>query len=467
MGKTQVAADGRVMLNTEGMSEEERAQLQQLLMFITTGERLLSISSYDDAEKYLVMAVELISATMGKDHILGDRAYQLLAQLYSATSKLAAALAMHNRSYEIRAANMGSDHAIVAQSLISMAQILIDLHRYGEAEKLSFRALAIFEEKSAAPGSPEEVQRGVQMASAKFLVGKVYKAQANYEPALEILDQVVDQAVEHVGKGTLFAIHAICTRAAVLRAMGDWDAAIAAYDDLLVFLENAGMELSNPVRSAVANHRASALWDSGDVEMAAEVQAEIDAAAEIPPTTDSVFLRTLNSIYFYTLHSQEDLDKIAKGEELEKASLVQLIQAEDAGNAPVIVERSAHAVLKYQPCAPKCIEAMDAAGSESLYVVVSLDSPAGADNPKIVLETTISRSSLPDPIQVETDKFDVCPRGISSSVVRVYADAEKSQLIGQHHQLVYAPFDLQAVTKAESISYTDISSFVQYQQAAQ
>ncbi|KNC51758.1 uncharacterized protein AMSG_07831 [Thecamonas trahens ATCC 50062] len=458
----QVQPDGRIMLNTQGMSMAERQQLQQMLSLISTGEKLIQLRAFSDAEQCLVSSLEMIGAMLGPNHILADRPFQQLATLYSTTKEDEKALAMQQKSYEIRCHAMGEDSPAAVQVLISMANTLIDLRQYPMAEKFAFRALKVFE--AAAEDTAEaSAEKHIQIASAKFLIAKIHKATNNLEPAVELLTEVIAVGSEHIGKTTLFTIHGICTLASVYRLLGRFDDAELVYADILAALDAEGMPHSSPIYNAVANHHACMLVDMGQTDAGTAALAEVRAQAQIPPTSTSAYLHSVNAVYFYTLHTQADVDAIARGEEPKPINIGEAIMAEEDGSAPEIVSRTANLAFHLRPVKHACLATMDESGIDAFFLETSLEKPDGSGE-LVTITATVTRDAVDDLVKIgyAVDDGDVV-KGMYSSVTKIYASDAKDRLLGEHHQLVYAPFDLQAATRAQSVSYTDLSSFVRYE----
>ena len=105
-------------------------------------------SRYDEAEQLLRRALAIHETSLGPSHAVVANTLSSLAQLLQATNRYGEAEPLQRRALTIKGNYFGTQHLIVAVSLHGLARNLSETNRLSEAEPLIRRALAIQEQSN-------------------------------------------------------------------------------------------------------------------------------------------------------------------------------------------------------------------------------------------------------------------------------------------------------------------------------
>lgn len=155
-----------------------------------TGSYLRQRSQLVDAEKFLVLALDIRERTLGDMHPDLAASLSSLGALYNAQGRYSEAESLFRRALAIREQRLGPTHLDVAASLTSLAGIYRILGRYPQAEPLYLRALAIREQELG----PDHfhIASCLQNLGQLYYDQKMYtQAEPFYQKALTIWQQTL------------------------------------------------------------------------------------------------------------------------------------------------------------------------------------------------------------------------------------------------------------------------------------
>jgi tetratricopeptide (TPR) repeat protein len=138
---------------------------------------------YQDAEKYLIHAIQLYEKTMGAEHLDTAQALNNLALLYNRQGKYHQAEVLYQRTLKIRERALGADHSKVAQTLNNLALLYKDQGKYYQAEALYQRVLTI-DEHTVGLNHPDTAKAFNNLALVYYEQGKYQEAESLYQRAL-------------------------------------------------------------------------------------------------------------------------------------------------------------------------------------------------------------------------------------------------------------------------------------------
>ena len=139
--------------------------------YITAAQQAYQQADYAEAEKQLEGALKEAEA-FGPDDVRLATSLSNLALLHKAQGRYGEAEPLHQRALAIREKALGPEHPAVATSLNGLAALYHARGRYGEAEPLYRRALAI-NEKALGPEHPA-------VATSLNNLAELYRAQVKY-----------------------------------------------------------------------------------------------------------------------------------------------------------------------------------------------------------------------------------------------------------------------------------------------
>jgi tetratricopeptide (TPR) repeat protein len=154
------------------------------------------------------------------------------------------ALPLVRRSYELRRAAFGDDHADLAFPLTLMGQVLIALDRPAEAREPLTRALELME-PALGPTAHMVRDAHVALAEALLLDGRPQAALLQARTAEAALPDAIDP-------GHPSRLYLLRVTGTVRRQAGDLDGALARHEELLALI--------GPTASDTANDTAESLW---------------------------------------------------------------------------------------------------------------------------------------------------------------------------------------------------------------
>jgi tetratricopeptide (TPR) repeat protein len=125
-------------------------------------------------------------ASLGADHPAVARDLNNLAELLSATNRVAEAEPLIRRALAIDEASYGPNHTSVARNLDKLAELLRAMDRCTEAEPLIRRALAI-DETAYGPNHPDVARDLNNLAELLRATSRLAEAEPLSRRALEIL----------------------------------------------------------------------------------------------------------------------------------------------------------------------------------------------------------------------------------------------------------------------------------------
>lgn len=140
-----------------------------------------------------------VRAQFGTEHVNYAVALNNLAAVAYAESRYGEAESLYRRAVAIRERIQGASHPDVAKNLIILANVHVAQNRFADAEGLYARALAI-QERSLGPQHPEVAQTAIALGETYALEGKHAPAKALYQRALAIRERTVGPEHADVAK---------------------------------------------------------------------------------------------------------------------------------------------------------------------------------------------------------------------------------------------------------------------------
>jgi tetratricopeptide (TPR) repeat protein len=206
-----------------------------------------------------------------------------LALALRSANRLVDALKVMDRSLEVTASSVGTEHEEYAGSLNIKGNLLGAMKRYGEAMQAHEEALAIIRRIAVARPVPEVIGTLVEVLNDSASDLLRHEAEDDSRRALALLDE----AEARVERGEYGWTEIRFNRAEVLRLLGRLEEAEAILRDLVVFSEHAYGDPSLQLLAALAN-LAEVLGETGSSDYdAIFLRAhEVDDALQDEPDPD-------------------------------------------------------------------------------------------------------------------------------------------------------------------------------------
>ncbi len=167
-----------IVSQTPGKELETATTYNNLaLLYLKTGR-------FEKAERFYLKALEIFSQTPGKE-LETATTYNNLAGLYREMGRFKEAEKFYLKALEIREAKLGKDHPETATTYNNLAGLYGEMGRFEEAEKFYLKALKIREAKLG-KDHPETATTYNNLALLYLKMGKFEEAEKFYLKALEI-----------------------------------------------------------------------------------------------------------------------------------------------------------------------------------------------------------------------------------------------------------------------------------------
>lgn len=396
-GPAGEAALEDIQLDVSQLSPDQQESLQRCFMLQQHGRALVEQHQFAEALKMFTLAIELLKLGLGHEHIMVSEALYELAALEPALDQPAAAIAHHEEAHRIRIANLGSNHSLVAESHIKLAQLLA-------GQGLNERAHGEIAIAKAMFSTFDLSQTGTQINLASTdLIG------AEISADLGRVDEALKQArnAKHVFQtlmpDTVLAFHASTIIAMIMRDSNDYAGALHEYLEALQTVSATGNET---VSMKIKTDLYCTYSDMGDEPNMAKIEAELMAAPLISaPLSESKLLKS-------------------------RFASVEIIPA-DGEN-----KRRAHIVVILIP-RKSMWKSVNPEGK-----VVHIDLDMEETNSTRTLhkqKAAVSMENIndsPAKIFAQSPPITNIEFGTYRVVVRMYLDEERTQLIATHRQLV-------------------------------
>ena len=215
--------------------------------YMAAGEEAREHGNYPEAEKQFAAAVEDAQG-FGPDDPRVAASLSGLAYVYQDRSRYGEAEPLYKRALAIREKALGPEHPVVASSLFNLAGLYKAQGRYAEAEPLYKRALAIFE-KALGPEHPH-VAKGLRGLAI------LLDAQGNYAEAESLFKRALAIREKALGPDHPFVASSLNDLAGLYKAQGRYAEAEPLYERALAIWENVlGPEHPN-VATSLENYAA-------------------------------------------------------------------------------------------------------------------------------------------------------------------------------------------------------------------
>jgi tetratricopeptide (TPR) repeat protein len=201
-----------------------------------------------EAQKYEAA----IKAQFGINHANYAGALNNLARVYEPLGRYGEAEGLYKRALAIREEALGADHPDVAQALNNLANVYKDQGKYGEAEALHKRALTI-REKALGANHLDVAQSANNLAVVYYFQGKYGEAEGLYKRALAIREQALGADHPEVAQ-------ALNNLAIVHQSQGNYGEAEALHKRALAIREKALGATHPEVAQTLNNLAAPATW---------------------------------------------------------------------------------------------------------------------------------------------------------------------------------------------------------------
>ena len=193
MGRTYLAA-------FEAWSREQNRESQRIAIAANELGRFLSSAALRaEAEPLLRRALEVLEASVGREHPSITGPLVNLAMSLKATKRFAEAEPLLVRALQIDERSNGSDHPSVAADLVCLAALLQDANRLAEAEPLLRRALKI-SETSFGSEHPDVADKLKNLSHLLWATNRLADAETLMRRTLKLDEQNLEPDHPEVGR---------------------------------------------------------------------------------------------------------------------------------------------------------------------------------------------------------------------------------------------------------------------------
>ncbi|QDV54197.1 CHAT domain-containing protein [Rosistilla oblonga] len=172
----------------ESMTQEQRAQVDKLVVLDRKSERLYLDGRYEESIEVMEELVELQTAIFGQQHMKTAGSLNNLALLYEAVGDYANAESVYRQSLDISKGILGKHHPDYATSLNNLALFYSAGSEFEEGKQLTEQALEI-RKQTLGVEHPDYAKSLNDLASIEQAMGDHQSAKSHYEKSLRILKQ--------------------------------------------------------------------------------------------------------------------------------------------------------------------------------------------------------------------------------------------------------------------------------------